>query len=49
MFGRKSKTDKEIEQMCDEMNSKFDRWIEETKPDDEKLNDFIDLLIERNG
>ena len=49
MFWRKSKVDREIDEMCKARNEKMDRLIEETKPEEEKMNDFIDSLIETHG
>jgi len=45
MFWKKSKADKEIDEMCKTRNAEMDRLIEETKPEEEKLNDFIDQMI----
>ena len=44
----KTKVDKEIDEMCQTRNAEMDRLIEETKPDEEKLNDFIDHMIEKH-
>ena len=49
MFWKKSKTDKEIDEMCRTRNEAMDRLIEETKPEEEKVNDFIDYLFETYG
>jgi len=45
MGWRKTKIDKEIDEMCKARNAEMDRLIEDTKPEEEKLNDFIDHMI----
>ena len=49
MFGRRTKADKEIDEMCKARNEMMDAIIETMKPEEEKLNDFIDEMLEKHG
>ena len=49
MFWKKSKADKEIDEMCNARNEMMEEIIETMKPEEEKLNDFIDEMLEKYG